>query len=215
VIAPSLLRVGLHLGDGGLRGKASAPEGETLLVEKARQGDKEAFGQLVLQYQTKVFNIALGIVRRPQEAEEVAQEAFVRAYRGIRSFRGHSSFYTWLFRITVNAAKNRVRKLSQEQSIVTGRVSAVGQVGEEKNLQEVADCSLAPDKILAEKELGERIQEEIGNLDEEQRTLIVLRDIQGLDYRDMARILRCSEGTVKSRLHRARVALREKLADVI
>lgn len=184
------------------------------LVAKCQKGDISAFDKLVLRYQKKVFNITYRMAGNYTEASDLAQEAFVRAYKSIRKFRGQSGFYTWLYTIACNICRNRLRYLRRQVKSVVSLDDPI-QTEEGVVSREVADKSLSPLAILDRKEKVEFIQKAISSLDEEHRIVVVLRDIEMLPYDEICRILKVNIGTIKSRLHRARVLLKEKLKDVI
>jgi len=189
-------------------------DSDEALVAKCQKGDRNAFDELVLRYQKKVFNITYRMVGNYTEASDLAQEAFVRAYKSIRKFRGQSSFYTWLYTIASNLCRNRLRYLRRQRKSVVSLDDPV-QTEEGVVSRGVADKSLSPMAILERKEKGEFIQKVINSLDEEHRIVVVLRDIEMLPYDEICRILKVNIGTIKSRLHRARSLLKEKLKDVI
>jgi RNA polymerase sigma-70 factor (ECF subfamily) len=173
------------------------------LVQKCQAGDVSAFQELVSRYQQKVFTVIVGLLRNREDALEVAQETFFRAYRKIKSFQGESSFYTWLYRIAVNNAIDAQRR--QNRNPLDFRESMDG-IMEERN--EVAKDPFAD---AHDKELRAKLVQAINDLTPEHRAVIVLRTLEGLSYRDIGKILGCSEGTVMSRLHYARKKLQEKL----
>jgi RNA polymerase sigma-70 factor (ECF subfamily) len=172
------------------------------LIEKALQGDSDAFGQLVHCYQDRLFTSIVHLVGQREEAEDIVQDAFVQAMLKLSSFRRDSAFYTWLYRIAFNLALNRRRRnppeLSMEQS--SG-----------KSGNDPADPNDPPAQRLLRDERGEQIRAALGELSEEFRTVLVLREIDGLDYKEIARVLDVSVGTVRSRLHRARAFMRDRL----
>jgi RNA polymerase sigma-70 factor (ECF subfamily) len=173
------------------------------LVQRCQAGDMSAFQELVSRYQQKVLMVILGLLRNREDALEVSQETFFRAYRKINSFHGESSFYTWLYRIAVNMAIDAQRRL--KRSPLEFRESMDG-ILEERN--EVAKDAFAD---VHDKQLRARLTEAINDLTPEHRAVIVLRTLEGLSYKDIGEILDCSEGTVMSRLHYARKKLQQKL----
>ena len=189
---------------------ATAPleDGESLTIAQARAGDREAFGRLVRIYQDRVFNVCLRIVTDRQIAEDLTQEAFIKAHRSIARFDGRAAFYTWLYRIAVNLclSQRRARKpivsLDQgdEKSNAAARLAADG-----PSPMDGADRHEKHDAVLAA----------LAELDEESKAVVVLRDIESLDYGEIAEILNVPTGTVKSRLHRARMALRQRLSHLM
>jgi RNA polymerase sigma-70 factor (ECF subfamily) len=183
------------------------------LIERCQEGSREAFDELVLKYQKRVFNLAYRLLNNYEEANDVAQEVFVRAYKGIRWFRKESSIFTWLYRITMNLSKNRLKALNREKKRLEPLDDPIAtEEGEIK--KEIIANEPSPSEVLVQKERAELIQEALASLDDEFRAALVLRDIEGLTYEEIAQILNLNVGTVKSRLHRARLMLKEKLQGV-
>jgi RNA polymerase sigma-70 factor (ECF subfamily) len=174
------------------------------LVLKCQAGEIDAFQELVLRYQQKIFIVIVGLLRNREDAMEVAQEAFFRAYRKIKSFQGGSSFYTWLYRIAVNLAIDSQRK--QKRTPLDFRDTMDG-LFEEQN-----EVAKDPFSDVQDRELREKLVSAINDLTPEHKAVIILRTIEGLSYRDIGEILGCSEGTVMSRLHYARKKLQQKLS---
>ncbi|HEX2928450.1 MAG TPA: sigma-70 family RNA polymerase sigma factor [Candidatus Binatia bacterium] len=174
------------------------------LVQKCQAGDMSAFEELVSRYHQKVFTVILGLLRSREDALEVAQETFFRAYRKIHSFQGDSSFYTWIYRIAVNLAIDAQRR--QKRNPLDFRESMDG-VLEAQN-----EVAKDPFGDVHDKQLRENLIKAINDLTPEHKAVIVLRTIEGLSYKDIGAILGCSEGTVMSRLHYARKKLQEKLS---
>ena len=188
---------------------------ESRLVSRLKQRDEAAFREMMRTYQQRVFNLVFRMLGNKDEAEELAQEVFFTVFKSIDSFRGESKLSTWIYRIAVNHCKNRHKYLarrmyhaSQPLDEVSERSTAGRDGGPTMSLQ--AQIS-EPDKVLMGLQLEEAIQREIAALDEEQRLLVVLRDVQGLSYQEIATITSLAEGTVKSRLHRARMTLKDRL----
>jgi RNA polymerase sigma-70 factor, ECF subfamily len=168
------------------------------LIKLSREGDQEAFGRLVERYQKKVLAVAYGLIHDPDEAQDLTQETFIRAYHALENYRGTARFYTWLYRITVNLCMDRFRRRALE------RAHAVTEEGIEKN-------SPAPDDVAIQRESNLAIRQAILSLPQDQRAVIILREIEGLSYKEIAQTMDVSIGTVMSRLYYARRRLREIL----
>lgn len=184
------------------------------IVARCQEGDRGAFDELVLKYQTRIFNITYRMLGNYTEASDVTQEAFIKAYRSIKKFRGQSSFYTWLYTIASNLCRNKLKYLSRERRRLVSLDNPV-QTEEGIMAKEIVDTSSSPVAILEQKVKEECIQKAINSLDENHRMVVVLRDIELLPYNEISCILKVNVGTIKSRLHRARYLLRERLKDVI
>jgi len=174
------------------------------LVQQCQAGERSAFQELVSRYHQKVYMVILGLLRNREDALEVAQETFFRAYRKIDGFQGGSSFYTWLYRIAVNLSIDAQRR--QKRNPLDFRETMDG-VLEAQN-----EVARDPSADLQDKELREKLLRAINELTPEHKAVIVLRTIEGLSYKDIGEILGCSEGTVMSRLHYARKKLQDKLS---
>jgi len=175
------------------------------LVRKAQGGDERAFGGLVSRYETKVYSLALKMIRNPEDAEDVLQDTFLRAYRGIKSFRGHSTFSTWIYRITANSALMRLRR--KQLPIVS-----IEDAEERDAPVNIADWAPGPVEQLLSRETQQVMGQAIEELPPEFRQVFVLRDIEELSNAEVAEILELSVAAVKSRLHRARLKVRDRLA---
>jgi RNA polymerase sigma-70 factor (ECF subfamily) len=184
---------------------------DELLVERAKQGDAEAFERLIQQYEKKVYNFAYRYVGNPEDAADIAQEALVRAYTSLSNFRGNSSFQTWLLRITYNACLDELRKRSRTR-LVSIDESVEGDDGEMS--RQFADSADGPEALVERDELQRTVHETIKELDDEHRTMILMRDLQGYSYNQIADVLGLNLGTVKSRINRARQALKEKFGSL-
>ena len=190
----------------------SEREVDQLLVERAQRGDKRAFELLVEKYQRKLARLVSRLVRDPGEAEDVTQEAFIKAYRALPSFRGDSAFYTWLYRIGINTAKNYL--------VATGRRAPTStEVDAEEaesfeSGEQLRDIN-TPESLLLSKEIATTVNAAIESLPEELRSAIQLRELEGMSYEEIAKLMDCPIGTVRSRIFRAREAIAEKLKPLL
>jgi RNA polymerase sigma-70 factor (ECF subfamily) len=174
------------------------------LVKRIRNGDKEAFHDLVIRYQRKVFSIAYGMVHNREDAKDLTQDAFLKAYRNLERFEGSSSFYTWLYRITVNVCIDHIRKMKKHMTVdYDENMLRDGPVEGADNIRP-RTLDGDPVRNLARKELLEKIGEALEKLSPIHKTAILLREVQGLSYSEMAEVMEVSKGTVMSRLHHAR-----------
>ena len=184
-------------------------EEEQLTIEKVLSGDKNAFEALVLANQKNVYNLALKITKSEEDALDISQEAFFKAYRRLGSFRGDSRFSVWLYRLTYNLCVDLLRKKPQA-SVVS--ITAL-QDGDEARDIEIPDFRNLPDDMLFRSELRKDIAESIGELNQKHREILVMREVTGMSYTEIADALDLGEGTVKSRLARARLRLAEILSE--
>ncbi len=182
------------------------------LVERAQRGDKRAFGLLVEKYQRKLGRLLARFIRDPAEVEDVTQEAFIKAYRALPAFRGDSAFYTWLYRIGINTAKNYLMALGRRAPTST-EVEAEEAEGFEDG-EQLRDIN-TPESMLLSAEIARTVNATIDELPEELRTAIQLREIEGMSYEDIARVMECPIGTVRSRIFRAREAIAERLRPLL
>ena len=185
---------------------------DQLLVERVQRGDKQAFGLLVSKYQRKLGRLLSRLIRDPAEVEDVAQETFIKAYRALPSFRGDSAFYTWLYRIGINTAKNYLVSQGRRAPTSTDFDSEEAETFEEGD--QLRDIN-TPERLLMTKQIGDTVNVAMEALPEELRTAIVLREIEGLSYEEIASIMECPIGTVRSRIFRAREAISEKLKPLL
>jgi len=189
------------------------------LIAACRRGRRSAFGELVERYQDRVFNLAYRLTGHHDDASDAAQETFLKAFRALDSFRGDCAFYTWLFRITVNAVRSKqrfraVRPVERSLDANPGTHSSDhGEAGRSRRA-ELAAPGPDPVEEASRAEHRRLVEQALARLDPDFRTLIVLRDLEGRNYTEIADLLDCPRGTVKSRLHRARLALRDLLAPV-
>ncbi len=192
----------------------TSDQDDTELLKAFRGRERDMFDTLVLKHQNRVFNLCYRLLGDYEEANDCAQETFVKAYRSLGRFRFKSTFSTWLYAIAVNTCKNRVKSSEYRHRKKMVRLGNPVETENGSYTVEVGDESQSPVKKLEKKETGELIQEAINSLPEEQRTVIVLRDIQGISYEEIARITGYNPGTVKSKIARAREKLRESLKGV-
>lgn len=182
------------------------------LVERVQRGDKAAFDLLVAKYQRKIFRLLSRLVRDPAEIEDVAQEAFIKAYRALPNFRGDSAFYTWLYRIAINTAKNYL--VSQGRRAPTTTEADIEEAETFDDGDQLRDLN-TPDSMLLSKQVAEAVNRAIDALPEDLRTAIVLRELEGLSYEEIAESMGCPIGTVRSRIFRAREAIADELRPVL
>ena len=182
------------------------------LVERVQRGDKGAFDLLVSKYQRKIFRLLSRLIRDQAEVEDIAQEAFIKAYRALPNFRGDSAFYTWLYRIAINTAKNHL--VSQGRRAPTTTEADIEEAETFDDGEHLRDLN-TPDSMLLTKQVGEAVNRAIDQLPEDLRTAIVLREIEGLSYEEIAESMNCPIGTVRSRIFRAREAIAQELKPVL
>ena len=182
------------------------------LVERVQRGDKAAFDLLVVKYQRKIFRLLSRLIRDTAEIEDVAQEAFVKAYRALPNFRGDSAFYTWLYRIAINTAKNYL--VSQGRRAPTSTQADVEDAETFDDGDHLRDLN-TPDSMLVTKQVAEAVNRAIDQLPEDLRTAIVLRELEGLSYEEIAESMQCPIGTVRSRIFRAREAIALELRPIL
>jgi len=185
---------------------------ERQLVERAQRGDKQAFNLLVEKYQRKLARLLSRFIRDPAEVEDVTQEAFIKAYRALPAFRGDSAFYTWLYRIGINTAKNYLMAMGRRAPTST-EVEAEEAEGFEEG-EQLRDIN-TPESVLLSNEIAETVNATIEQLPEELRTAIQLREIEGKSYEEIAEQMKCPIGTVRSRIFRAREAIAEQLRPLL
>jgi RNA polymerase sigma-70 factor (ECF subfamily) len=182
------------------------------LVERAQGGEKRAFDLLVAKYQRKLSRLLSRFIRDPAEVEDVAQEAFVKAYRALPSFRGDSAFYTWLYRIGINTAKNHLVAMGRRAPTTTEFDADEAETFEDGD--QLRDIN-TPESLMMTRQIGETVNAAMDGLPEELRTAITLREIEGLSYEEIAAIMNCPIGTVRSRIFRAREAIASKLRPLL
>ena len=182
-------------------------ESDNALVERAKAGDRKAFDLLVLKYQQRVLRLVGRFVRDPDQAQDLAQEAFVKAYRALDRFRGDSAFYTWLYRIAVNTAKNKLSADARGGYSVSLNQSASDESDDPLPEPERLRDHGTPERFAATEELEHSITQAVSKLPEDLRTALTLREMEGLSYEQIAEVMDCPIGTVRSRIFRAREAV--------
>jgi RNA polymerase sigma-70 factor (ECF subfamily) len=182
------------------------------LVARAQRGDKRAFELLVEKYQRKLARLLSRFIRDPAEVEDVTQEAFIKAYRALPAFRGDSAFYTWLYRIGINTAKNYLMAMGRRAPTST-EVEAEEAEGFEEG-EQLRDIN-TPESVLLSNEIARTVNATIERLPEELRTAIQLREIEGMSYEEIAKVMDCPIGTVRSRIFRAREAIAGELRPLL
>lgn len=191
---------------------AANRELDQLLVERAQQGDKRAFGMLVEKYNRKLGRLLSRMIRDQAEVEDVVQETFIKAYRALNNFRGDSAFYTWLYRIGINTAKNYLVSMGRRPQVIADiEIEDVENFdgGDEMRTMET------PETELMAKQIGQTVNDTVASLPEELRTAITLRELEGLSYEEIATLMQCPIGTVRSRIFRARETIALKLRPLL
>ena len=185
------------------------------LVQRCHEGDSEAFQIIVRRYQKKLFSIAYGMLHHPEDALDIVQEAFLKIHRYLPNFQGNSSFYTWSYRIVVNLCIDFIRKDSRYSTLdYNDSVQHDSPISQQKG-EFFFTNSINPIQALKNKELGQQIWTAIGTLSPNHRAVIILREIEGMSYEELALTLECSKGTIMSRLHHARAKLRVVLSQYL
>lgn len=191
--------------------KGNNTELDKELVQRVQQGDKAAFDLLVIKYQHRIIQLVYRYVKDPSEAQDVAQESFIKAYRALGNFRGDSAFYTWLYRIAINTAKNYLVSRSRRHSDYQIDIQDAEQVENAPQLKGME----TPESLLMNDEIVAVVKTVIEKLPEEMKTAIMLREFEGLSYEEIAQTMECPVGTVRSRIFRAREAIDEKLSPLL
>jgi RNA polymerase sigma-70 factor (ECF subfamily) len=192
----------------------SERDADQLLVDRVKSGDQQAFNLLVRKYERKVFRLISRLVRDPAEVEDVAQEAFIKAYRALPQFRGDSAFYTWLYRIAVNTAKNHLVAQGRRPIPLSDTLSE-DEDGESFGREDVVSDNQTPDAELLSRQIAETVNRAIEALPQDLRTAVTLREIEGLSYEEIAEAMNCPIGTVRSRIFRAREAIAQQLRPLL
>lgn len=193
--------------------KSSGGEAQVdqLLVERVQKGDKAAFDLLIHKYQHRIVSLISRYVNDPSESQDVAQEAFIKAYRAIDRFRGDSAFYTWLYRIAINTAKNWL--VARKRRPPASDIDAVD--AEQYDIDSRLKDRATPESELMREEIEKTVFDTIATLPEDLRTAIILREMEGMSYEEIATTMECPIGTVRSRIFRAREAIEEKLKPLV
>jgi RNA polymerase sigma-70 factor (ECF subfamily) len=181
----------------------TAPDNDQQLVKRVQQGDKRAFDLLVLKYQHKIISVVHRYVRDSADVHDVVQEAFIKAYRALENFRGDSAFYTWMYRIAINTAKNHLISRGRRPPSTDVDIEDAEYFAGNDNLQDFN----TPESILFCDQLQAAVENAISQLPEDLRTAVSLREMEGLSYEEIAEIMKCPVGTVRSRIFRAREAI--------
>lgn len=189
----------------------SGEEGDQQLVERVQKGDKRAFDVLVLKYQHRIYSLVTRFVRDPDEVQDVVQEAFIKAYRALPGFRGESAFFTWLYRIAINTAKNYLVSRSRRPPGADVDIEDAEYLESAGALRDLA----GPENQLMTEQLRAVIDKAIRVLPEDLRTALTLREFEGLSYEEIAEVMRCPVGTVRSRIFRAREAVDHEILPLI
>jgi RNA polymerase sigma-70 factor (ECF subfamily) len=188
---------------------------DALLVQRAQQGEQRAFEMLVIKYQRRIGRLIGRMVRDADLVQDIAQESFIRAYRALPQFRGDSAFYTWLYRIAVNTAKKALVDLKRDPVIFESAMHLPDD-GDETSSREIEPSDgETPDAVLASKEIAQAVNAAVEALSEDLRQAITLREIEGLSYEEIADVMNCPIGTVRSRIFRAREAIAERLRPLL
>lgn len=196
--------------------KQAAECDDAALIEQCRLGNTAAYGDLVAKYQDRVFNVCWRMCGNRADAEDLTQETFVKALSSIQRFAGRSGFYTWIFRIAVNLAISARRKGKRRMTLSLDAAAADPSGDRASSLAErIASREDPPDRHESDRERHEIVTAALASLDQEQRSIVILRDLEGFGYDEIAEMIDVPIGTVKSRLHRARLALRDKLMPIL
>jgi len=197
--------------DGDERPVSGVEQSDLELVRRVQRGERAAFDLLVLRYQHKVVKLVARLLRDPAEAEDVAQEAFVKAFRAIGSFRGDSAFYTWLYRIAVNTARNAMASRQRRPLDYQADLSESEQTAVESRMRH----GDTPEAVALSDEIHRTVNRAVADLPEDLRTAILLREVEGLSYEEIAQAMDCPVGTVRSRIFRAREAIDRSLKPLL
>ena len=191
------------------------PDPDVLLVERAQRGDMQAFEMLVVKYQRRIERLIARMVRDVDLVADIAQETFLRAYRALPRFRGESAFYTWLYRIAVNTAKKQLARLQRDPVIRESSLRSGDEDEEPLRAEQVLSDGATPESLLASKEIAAAVNAAVEALPEDFRRALLLREVEGLTYEEIAVLMQCPVGTVRSRIFRARDAVALRLRPML
>jgi RNA polymerase sigma-70 factor (ECF subfamily) len=193
-------------------GAVPAGPDDRTLVAQAQRGDRAAFRSLFERYHRRAYALAFGVVRNQDDALDVVQDAFIKAHKHLASFEGQASFYTWLYRIVMNLAIDHLRKHKRQQPVDFTDAAVEGAVSEDALLPKIIGGN--PGRALLDREIRDRIAEALDGLSENHRAVLVMRELEGLSYEEMAAAMQCSKGTIMSRLFHARKNMQRQLVDL-
>ncbi len=185
---------------------------DQVLVERVQRGERQAFDLLVIKYQRRIMRLLARLVHDPAEVEDLAQEVFIKAWRALPQFRGESAFYTWIYRIALNTARNWLATRRRQPMLLD---AAENEDGETFSVDDNLTDYATPESAVVGREIVDTINQAIEDLPEDQRTAIVLREIEGMTYEEIAQIMQCPVGTIRSRIYRAREAISQRLRPVL
>lgn len=191
------------------------PDSDAMLVERTVAGDQRAFELLVIKYQRRVERLIGRMVRDVDIVEDIAQETFIRAYRALHQFRGDAQFYTWLYRIAVNTAKKFLLDMKRDRTVSDSAMSPKDDDDETFRPRNEPSTDETPESVLAAKEIGQAVSDALAALPEDLRQAITLREMEGMSYEDIAQLMACPIGTVRSRIFRAREAISAKVRPML
>ena len=193
----------------------NSPDADAALVDRTKAGDVKAFEMLVVKYQRRIERLIGRMVRDVDLIPDIAQETFIRAYRAIPQFRGESAFYTWLYRIAVNTAKKALMDLKRDPTVTESALASRDDDDETSRVENELSDGETPEALLASKQIAAAVNSAMQALSEELRQAITLREIEGLSYEEIAELMNCPIGTVRSRIFRAREAIAERLRPLL
>jgi RNA polymerase sigma-70 factor (ECF subfamily) len=193
----------------------SEADADALLIERIKRGDMRAFEMLVVKYQRRIERLIGRMVRDTDLVPDIAQETFIRAYRAIPQFRGESAFYTWLYRIAVNTAKKVLVEVKRDPIVTESALAIRDSDDETSRVENELSDGTTPDAVLASKEIAATVNAAVDALSDDLRQAITLREIEGLSYDEIAEVMKCPIGTVRSRIFRAREAIAERLRPLL